>query len=60
MEEFNGGTMRVSNPCSLLGHNVGLSIWDHVDVLEDHERAVIIQKATAWRENAKKWGVLKS
>lgn len=53
------GKMRVSNPCSLLGHNVGLSIWDNVDILEDHERNEIIQKAAAWRENAKKWGILK-
>lgn len=60
LEDFNSGNMRVSNPCSLLGHNVGLSIWDNVDILEDHERNEIIQKATIWRENARKWGVLRS
>lgn len=60
LEDFNSGNMRVSNPCSLLGHNVGLSIWDRVEILEEHERTDIVQKATAWRENAKKWGVLKS
>ncbi len=29
-ETFNNGNMRVSNPCSILGHNVGLSIWDKI------------------------------
>ena len=59
LEDFNGGIMRTSNPCSLLGHNVGLCIWDKIDILEDHERAEIAKKATTWRENAKKWGILK-
>lgn len=59
LEDFNSGSMRVSNPCSILGHNVGLSIWDKIEVLSDSERADITQKAAAWRENAKKWGVLK-
>lgn len=60
LEDFNSGNMRVSNPCSILGHNVGLSIWDKIEVLSDSERADITQKAAAWRENAEKWGVLKS
>lgn len=51
--------MRVSNPCSILGHNVGLSIWDKIEILSDNERTEITKKAAAWRENAKKWGVLK-
>ena len=58
-ETFNNGNMRVSNPCSILGHNVGLSIWDKIEILSDNERNEIIQKAAAWRENAKKWGILK-
>lgn len=60
LENFNSGNMRVSNPCSILGHNVGLSIWDKIEVLSDSERSDIIKKAAAWRQNAKKWGVLKS
>ncbi len=58
-ETLNNGNMRVSNPCSILGHNVGLSIWDKIEILSDNERNEIIQKAAAWRENAKKWGILK-
>ena len=61
-ETFNNGNMRVmrvSNPCSILGHNVGLSIWDKIEILSDNERTEITKKAAAWRENAKKWGVLK-
>lgn len=60
LENFNSGSMRGSNPCSILGHNVGLSIWDKIEVLSDSERSDIIKKAAAWRQNAKKWGVLKS
>ncbi len=60
LADFDNGSMRVSNPCGLLGHNVGLCIWDKIDILEDCKRATILKKAAAWRENAKKWGVLKS
>ena len=60
LADFDNGSMRVSNPCSLLGHNVGLSIWDKIEVLSDSERTDITRKAAVWRENAKKWGVLKS
>lgn len=59
LENFENGNMEFFNPCSIHGHNVGLCIWDKIDILEDCERATIQKKAAAWRENAKKWGVLK-
>lgn len=51
------GLMIASNPW---GYSMGLCIWDKLDVLRsDKERASILQKAAAWRKDARIWGILK-
>lgn len=59
LENFENRNMEFFNPCSIQGHNVGLCIWDPIEVLKDNESTDIIKKAETWRKNAKKWGIIK-
>lgn len=61
LEDYDEGKLMIRfNPCHIIGHNVGLCIWDKLDILRsDKERADILQGAATWRENARIWGILK-
>lgn len=60
LEDYDkGNLMIILNPCHTLGHNVGLSIWDKIEILSDRERDSIPKKAAAWRKDARIWGILK-